>query len=118
MHARRLIIVGDSLFADTLERILSDSSQVQVIGTASTLAAALERIAETVPEAVIVAGVQDPPCNHWGQLLVRFPDIPLVRADLATDRLLLITCQSICARPDALLTALAGLPNKTLQVEG
>jgi hypothetical protein len=122
MQARRLIIVGDSLFADTLERILSVSAQVQVIGTAPTPEAAFERIAETLPEAIIVAGASDssdvvrrqnrmaPAAQHWSQLLVLFPDIPLVRADLATESLLLITCKHVNARPAELIHALSELP--------
>ncbi|MBI4671059.1 MAG: hypothetical protein HY741_05260 [Chloroflexi bacterium] len=102
--------------------MLAVSPEVCVVGCAPTIQAALEPIAETLPEAIIVAGVSDsgdelhrmnpnePATHHWGQLLVLFPNIPLIRADLATDALLLITCKHIDARPDSLLAALHHLP--------
>ena len=112
MQARRLFIVGDSLFADALVRILALSPMVQVVGFSPTPHAALERISETLPEAIIVAGTKDPPRPHWGQLLVHFPNIPLIRADLATNNLLLITCKPIHARPTEFITALTELPQR------
>ncbi|MCC7165089.1 MAG: hypothetical protein IT331_21500 [Anaerolineae bacterium] len=124
MDARGLFIVGDSIFADTLAGMFANSPTVRVVGCAPTPRAALAHILETCPEAIIVAsasGSEDervPPspnettARHWEQLLVQFPNIPLIRADLAADTLLLITCKQIDARPAELIHALTELPKK------
>lgn len=121
MQPRRLFIVGDSLFAHALARMFAFSPEVRVVGGAPSPQTALQALAETLPEAIIVAGASDlnpnePAANQWGQLLVRFPKIPLIRADLATDHLLLITCVHIEARPESLLAVLKHLPMQTQDV--
>jgi DNA-binding NarL/FixJ family response regulator len=57
MKIRRVCIVGDSLFAETLGQMLAGAPAVEVVGAASTPEAALPVLEMQHPDAVIVAGV-------------------------------------------------------------
>jgi len=110
MQARRIIIIGDSLFAETLAGMLRHAGDVTVVGAAATPEAAFPLIPGTCPDAVIVAGIGEEPAQDLGHLLAAFPDLPVIRADLNADSVQVITSQRVSARPSDLLAAIAALP--------
>ena len=110
MPEHRILIIGDSLFAETLASMLARAGQVSVVGTTSTPEAAIPLLRKTCLDAVIVAGIGDDLSQDLGHLLAAFPDLPVIRADLNTDSVQVITSQRVSARPSDLLAAIAALP--------
>lgn len=113
MQARRIFIIGDSLFAETLAGMLRHAGDVTVVGAAAKPEAAFPLIPGTCPDAVIVAGIGEDPTQDLGQLLAAFPDLPVIRADLNADSVQVITSQRVSARPSDLLAAIAALPTRS-----
>jgi DNA-binding NarL/FixJ family response regulator len=113
MEARRIFLVGDSLFTEALARTLAAAEAVEVVGAAPTPEAALPLLAAHCPDAVIVAGTGDVSPSAFGQLLAAHPDLPLIRADLTHDDVQVIISRRIGARTPDLLAAIAALPKRT-----
>jgi DNA-binding NarL/FixJ family response regulator len=113
MERRTVIIVGDSLFAEALSQMLSYSDQVSVVGCAPTPKAAVALIAAQQPDAVIVAETDRVGAGDYSELLKDDLDLPIIRADLTTDNVQIITSHRIGTRPADLLTAIAELPKRS-----
>lgn len=105
---RRVLIVGDSLFAEALAHVLASDGAVEVVGHAPTSEAALSLLAARQVDAVIVAGVGEG--EAWAQLVTVQLDLPLIRADLNADSVQVVTSQRIVARSAELIEAIRKLP--------
>jgi len=112
MEQRTVIIVGDSIFAAALSQLLTQSDGVRVVGCAPTPQAAVTLIAAHEPDAVIVAEADRAGATDYSQLLMVQPDLSIIRADLNTDNVQVITSHRIGTRPADLLTAIAELPKR------
>jgi DNA-binding NarL/FixJ family response regulator len=112
MEKRTVVIVGDSLFAESLSQMLAQSDGVDVAACVPTLDAALSAIVKYQPDAVIVAVTDRAAAHDYSQLIAAEPDLPIVYADLNADSVQIITSQRISARPADLITALAELPKR------
>lgn len=112
MENRSVLIVGDSLFAETLNQMLVGSGCVTVIGTAPTVQAALLILALHRPDAVIVAGDAD--SAIFAQLLSLQPDIALLCAGLNDNRVQVFSSQYIDASVSNLLATIAALPRRAV----
>ncbi len=112
MKRRTVVIVGDSLFAESLSQILAQSDQVEVAACVPTSGAALAAIATHRPDAVIVAVIDRAADHDYGQLIATQPDLPILYADLNADSVQVITQQRIGARTADLITAIAELPKR------
>lgn len=112
MERRTVLIVGDSLFAEALSKMLALSERVSVIGCAPTPTAAVPLIAAHQPDAVIVAEADRLSATDCRPLLENNLDLPIIRANLNADNVQIITSQRIGTRPADLLTALAELPKR------
>ncbi len=113
MH--RVFIVGSSLFAETVERVLTnqtDLAAILVVGRCPSLEEAMHRIPIDEPDVVIVVGIQQPGFTIFGPLLTRFPDLPILHADLNTDYVQVITSRSVHADRVDLLNAIVSLPKR------
>ena len=108
----RVIIVGDSLFAETLTHMLASSGAVIVTGVATTVAAALPLLQVQQLDAVIVAETQAMDHTLLGPLVAMAPDLPIIRADLNADYVQVITSQRIGTHRADLLAALMALPKR------
>ncbi len=113
MDTRTVIIVGDSLFAESLAQILVQSGRVNVIGCVPTPAAAVPLIATDRPDAVIVTETDRGGVADYDQLLRNDLDLPIVRANLNAGSVQVITSHRIGTRTADLLTALAELPKRS-----
>jgi hypothetical protein len=113
MH--RAFIVGSSLFAETVERVLTSQAEpleVFVVGRCCTLEEAMQRIPIEKPDVVIVAGIEQSGSTIFGPLLARFPDLPILHSDLNTDYVQVITSRSVHADRTDLLNAIVSLPKR------
>lgn len=114
MLARRVLIVGDTLFADALTRILGNHAEVELVGVAPTAKAAQAFITSHPLDALIIAGVGETAPAAFGEFLSQYPDLPILRADLHTNDVQIITSHRVSARSPDLLAALAALPRRNL----
>ena len=112
MERRTVVIVGDSLFAESLSQMLAQSDQVEVVACVPTPGVAMSIITLHQPDAVIVAVTDRAAARDYSQLIAAQPDLPIVYADLNADNLQVITSHRISARPADLITALAELPKR------
>jgi hypothetical protein len=113
MH--RAFIVGSSLFAETVERVLTsqaDPVAVLVVGRGATLEEAMQRIPLDKPDVVIVADMEQPGFTIFGPLLTLFPELPILHADLNTNYVQVITSRSVHADRVDLLNAIVSLPKR------
>ncbi len=113
MERRTVIIVGDSLFAETLSQMLAQSDRVRVAACVPTPEAALPVIIAQQADAVIVAEADRAGTAEYGQLLAIQPDLPIIRADLNAASVQVITSHRIGTRPADLITALTELPKRS-----
>lgn len=114
MEIRRVFIVGDTLFAETLAKLLAGDKTVQVAGTASSLDEALPQIKPCYPDMVIVAGVERVPDAAFAHFLVEYPDIPILCTDLGTNDVQIVVNRRISVHnTDDLLAIIAALPKRT-----
>ncbi len=82
---RRVFIVGDSLFAETVAQLLGRSSALSMVGTAGDVTGALPLLAVCQPDLVIVLSSGDRYDLDLCPLLTDYPDLPIVRADLSAN---------------------------------
>ena len=113
MERRIVVIVGDSLFADSLSQVLAQSDQVEVAACVPSFDAALAAIAKYRPDAAIVAVTDRAAEYDYGQLIAVQPDLPLLYADLNADSVQVITSHRIGARSADLISAIAELPKRS-----
>jgi chemotaxis response regulator CheB len=113
MEQRTVVIVGDSLFAESLSQMLAQSDQVSVAACVPTPGAALPAIAQYQPDAVIVAVTDRVAAQNYSQLIAAQPDLPILYADLNADSVQVITSHRISARTADLITALSELPKRS-----
>ena len=113
MEMSRVFIVGDTLFAETLAKMLATDGTVQVIGTASSLEAALPQLKLCHPDAVIVAGVERVPDAAFARFLVENPEISILCTDLGTNDVQIVVNQRISVHTTSdLLAIIAALPKR------
>lgn len=112
MDACRVFIVGDSLFAETLNQMLVNSGTVVVTGSAPTPEEALPLIQREAPDVVIVVDTGETSHTTFGPFLATLPELPIIRADLSHDDVQVITSRSVGARRSDLLAVLKSLPRR------
>ncbi len=110
MH--RVLIVGSSLFADTLQQMLAASEQVQVVGVAVSLDQLAGCIDSSHPDAVLVADTQDKYLCTKVCLRIR-STVPIIYTTLNDEYLTIFTSQRVKAAQPQLLAAIAALPRQT-----
>jgi DNA-binding NarL/FixJ family response regulator len=108
----RILIVGDSLFAETLAQLLTGSGIAEVAGVVPTLDQALSWLQTATPDVVIVASPETGGAAIVNPLLAAHPDLSIIRADLSEDYVQMITSQRISAHRAGLLAAIQALPKR------
>lgn len=117
MDEYRAIIVGDSLFSETLNQMLVDTGKVVIIGTSSTLEEVMPTIENLNPDVVIAAYSSETSQEYLSPFLAKYPDLPIIRADLNQNYLQVITSQRVGARGSDLMAVIATLPKRTQSQE-
>jgi len=113
METRRVLIVGDTLFAETLAKLLAQDATTLVVGTASSLEEALPAIKTSCVDAVLVAGVERLPESVFSQIFAANPDISILCTDLDTNDVQVMVKQRISVHTTGdLLAVIATLPKR------
>lgn len=112
MSTRRVFVVGDSLFAETVAGTLrkADADAIEMIGSAPTLEAALPLLKTHQADAVIVAAIGQTPVATLSQLMSEQPDAAILCADLNTNEVEVISKRRVAARSGDLINAIRHLP--------
>jgi len=110
MTRSQVFIIGETLYAETLTRMLADSGQVEIAGTANTPAEALPCLRENPPDALILASVEKPSLSTLDLLLETCPNVPLLCTNLNDANVQLFTQRKLNARFSTLLEALTQIP--------
>ncbi len=106
MDRLRVFIVGDSLFAEGIARTLMSCEAVIVIDIAATVESALPALEAKKLDAIIVAGPDTISTTNIGPFLAAHPNLTIIRADLSSDKVQIITSRCIQARTADLLAAM------------
>jgi hypothetical protein len=110
MH--RVVIVGRSLFADTLSQMVADSNAVVVAGHVASLEDLPLCIAACKPDAILVADS----CGEYlsaKTYLHSKCELPVIYTTLKDDHFTLFTSQRIKAAQSQLFSAIAALPKQS-----
>jgi DNA-binding NarL/FixJ family response regulator len=112
MDHRRIFILGSSLLTAGLGRLLGKTPGIEVVGNASSADEALPLMNGQVIDALLVMGTDDQTTMRICPILAKYPDLPVIRADISQNVIQLITSQNIEADPESLLATIAGLPKR------
>lgn len=121
MAVRRVFVVGDTLFASLLARLLEQSPRVEIAGAYPALEDLLSHLAlsgqgaesPAGQSAILLAGVSSPTDAALLKLLSAFPDIPVLCTDPETNIVQVLSSQPIPMHSTQdLLAALAALPEQ------
>ncbi len=106
----RVLIVGDSLFAEAVGQLLGHNQAMEVTGIAMSIAEALAQLARTLPDVVLVLNSGPERRLDPCPLLVAYPDLPILYADLSGANFRILRSQPIGTRAADLLAAIQALP--------
>ncbi len=106
MNRLRVCIVGDSLFAESIAYTLRGWEMVELVSRPATIEEALPWLETSDLDAVVVAGTDQGSTTHFGPLLAEYPNLMIIRADLSTDKIQIITSRCVHAREADLLATM------------
>ncbi len=112
MEPQQVFIVGDTLFAETLSRMLENSGQVAVVGRAPTFEAAVAEFTTRPPDVLVITEAGPAREELLPAVLENFSEIPIILADLRVDSIWLFTCRRIDTRVSDLLSVITSLPER------
>jgi len=95
MNQHRIFILGKSLLSNSLVRLLDQSPKIAVVGSATTTEEALVVTAGKQFDALIVIGTDDQTTVRFCPILAKYPDLPVIRADISQNTIQIITSQNI-----------------------
>ena len=113
MQVHQVFIIGDSLFAETLAKLLVNNAAIQVAETASSLEEAIPRLKINCPDVVIVAGVNQLSETTFAHFLSEIPEISILCIDLGTNDVQVVTNQRVSVHTTGdLLAVISALPKR------
>jgi hypothetical protein len=118
MNKRRVLIVGESAYAQGLAQKLADDGSVMVVATSPTVDGAKPFLAARDLDVVIVLGERGDRQAICSPLLTAQADLAIVYADMAASSMQVITSKSLVARTEDLMEAIAFLPAKVSSGDG
>lgn len=118
MNKRKVLIVGESAYAQGLAQRLADDGSVVVVATSPTVDGAKPFLAARDLDVVIVLGERGDRQSICSPLLTAQSDLAIVYADMAASSMQVITSKSLVARTEDLMEAIAFLPAKGLSGDG
>lgn len=108
---RRVLLVGNSLFAATLKQMLACSGEIEIVGVCTAPDQLAACIAAGCPDAVLVAGTIGPDLYADAYLRMRC-ELPVIYATLADDHLTVFTSRRVKAAQSQLVAAIGALPKQ------
>jgi hypothetical protein len=114
MEKRRIFIVGDTLFAETLVALLAHNPDIEIVGVSADLENIQPALKTGLPDALIYTrGAMDSD-SAFTQILTNNPELPLLCADLSSNAIQIIHSRHISIHSsNELLAALAELPKRS-----
>jgi DNA-binding NarL/FixJ family response regulator len=114
MEIHRVLVVGDSLFAETLIEMLAKEETIQIAGSAPSLEEALRTFNPTRLDTVILAEVGQPPVEAFTQFLSAYPEISIIRTNMDSNDVHVLVNQRFSVRTaEDLLAVIAALPKRS-----
>ncbi len=110
MH--RVVIVGHSLFADTLSQMVTGSSAAVVAGHVASLEDLPMCIAACQPDAILVADTCGEYLNAKACLRIK-SELPIIYTTLKDDHFTVFTSHRIKAAQSQLFSTIAALPKQS-----
>ncbi len=110
MH--RVVIVGRSLFADTLSQMVAGSNTVVVAGHVASLEDLPMCIAACKPDAILVADSCGEYLSAKACLRIR-SELPIIYTTLKDDHITVFTSRRMKAAQSQLFSAIAALPKQS-----
>jgi hypothetical protein len=107
---RRVILVGNSLFAETLQHLFGESAEVEVVDYVASVEQALSSIAAHSPDALIIADNSDAYLSAE-LFLPMHCGLSILYASLDGDQVKVFSSRRIKASQSELLSAIAALPD-------
>jgi hypothetical protein len=111
MDRRRVFIVGDTVFAQSLPGVLSGDG-IEIVGLSPTLQDAAGELESVLPDVVIVAESVEQDDAAFAVLRATCLEIPFVFTSLERGYMQVVSSQCFCASRFDLLTVIAGLPKQ------
>lgn len=110
MNPRRVVIVGNQLFANAIRHLLSENDGIDLIDCVSSLQECVKVMEHQTVDILIIAESPMPGDYPLCDLLKNHPDKMIVKAHLENNQLEVITQQHIQAQPKDLMAMLTSLP--------
>jgi hypothetical protein len=113
MEQIRVVIVGNSLPAESFAHRLADgmaASSLKVMGTAATIEEAIPLLDSNEVDVLIVAGTDRVSTSRLGPVLAQYSDVPVIRIDVSHHKIQIITSREVDARAVDLVEAIKALP--------
>lgn len=114
MEERRVLLLSaHSLLGESLENVLRQVEDVELIGPRVLDGNALARLPESAPDIVLIAedeGECERAASVTSQILEQHPDLPIVRVGWAQNEIRLYTSQALPARSAELIETIRSLP--------
>lgn len=108
----KVFVVGGSLFAEAVSAWLRQHEAIAVVGAAPDVPQALQQIPAAGPDVIVALADDEGEALDLCPLLAAYPDLPIVRASLATDELSLIRHRRIGRHTADLLAVIQDLSLK------
>jgi len=112
MKRRRVVLVGDSIFTETLGSLLERSGAVKVMALVASPREAIGLVRGSRLDAVIVASADPAEMEGFGELVAALPGLPVIRANLTEDLIQVVTSQQVEAHLPDLVAAIRALPRR------
>jgi len=114
MQARRILIAGDTLFAEMLVQLLANNPVVEVVGIVPDLEAVRPLLAANCPDALIYASRTDENDAAFARFLTDNPDLPILCTDINASAVKIFVSQQVQIHSsNDLLAAIAALPKRS-----
>jgi DNA-binding NarL/FixJ family response regulator len=114
MEKRRvLLLCVESLLSESLERILGQLEDVELVGPWRLDADVLTRLPEDMPDIALIvqeAEESESVASLTSQILERYPDLPIVRIGLTENVIRVYASQTLPARSADLIEVIRSLP--------
>jgi DNA-binding NarL/FixJ family response regulator len=95
METHRILIVGDTLFAEMLAQLLSQNPGIEVLGSAPDLQSVVPLLASSSPDAVIYAKKPEQDEPIFSSFITNNPDLPVLCTELSKNAVQVVISQNI-----------------------
>jgi len=114
MDLKKVLVLGESLPAESMAFLFKEHEQFDLIGQTKTLSEAEHLLREhQVDVLVLVENGRGVNC-HLGEMLTKHPELPIVRANIEVDKVQVITSRCLGTRLDEFIQIISSAVVKGL----